>query len=191
VGDLSLKSESDLDEASTKKTMNTLALSLRKAGTVSNFIKLAKKAQALGMGVQAVADLRDTPHDVMEDSVAHLAVALRYTIRHRVICMPHCYSMWHPVIHTVHDVMEDSVVHLAVALRCAIPMVICLKHLYGTRSPDGYTDRPGGGGCLGRVGQVRLGPLRHAQQLTKYNELLRMERDGGLPYAGKNFRSFH
>ena len=42
-----------------------------------------------------------------------------------------------------------------------------------------------------RTGQACFGPLRHAEQLSKYNELVRIERVGQITYAGLNYRNFH
>lgn len=117
VGDQTLKSEADLEEASTKKTLNALQLSLRKGVTVSRFIKLAQKAQALGMGVVVATD-REDQSDAYESFVTHAAVGVR-------------------------------------------------------------------------AGQLSLGPLRHAEALSKVHELTRIERVGSVPYAGPSYRNYH
>jgi enolase len=76
VGDASLKTEADIEEANTKKTMNTVRVTLRKAGTVSSLIKLVQKAQAVGFGVVVATDGRDHS-DALDTFAAHAAVGLR------------------------------------------------------------------------------------------------------------------
>jgi enolase len=118
IGDKPLRHEGDLEEASTKKTHNTVLLTLRKCGTVSHLIRLVQKAQALGMGVVLAVDTSEAQSDVYELFVAHAVVGLR-------------------------------------------------------------------------VGQIALGPLRHAEVMGKVHELARIERVGNVPYAASAFRNFH
>ena len=74
VGNESLTTAEEITRADEKQTVNTCALHLAKAGTVSKLIALNAKAESLGMPVLLVADNDGDANDVFS---THLAVGLR------------------------------------------------------------------------------------------------------------------
>jgi len=57
--------------------VNTLLLTLRKGKTVSGYIELTAKAQALGWGVIAASESAAEAGETTDDFIAHLAIGTK------------------------------------------------------------------------------------------------------------------
>lgn len=72
VGNTVSTTQDDLVRAEEKQTFNSAAMTLNKAGTVSNFIALCAKAERLGFPILAVDEGEDC-----DDFTVHMAVGMR------------------------------------------------------------------------------------------------------------------